>query len=143
MSAIFPSSCLSGTMTGSLWIERLAGIRRNLHQQGFFPIDKVAGVERGELKSVAVRDGVRGACLHAITAEDAAVIVDVIDLKRNASSAADALFSSVLSAASIYMQLEAGTPPRTENRLHIFPGHFRRAAARAVRGNVPEKPRPH
>ena len=78
-----------------LRIERLAGIRRDLNQQGFFAIDKVAGIERGEFEAVAVRDGVRGAGLNAITAEDAAVIVDVIDLGVPLS-AADALFFSIV-----------------------------------------------
>ena len=78
-----------------LRIERLARIRRNLHQQGFFAIDEVARIERGEFEAVAVRDGVRGAGFNAITAEDAAVIVDVIDLGVPLG-AADALFFSIV-----------------------------------------------
>src|ERR1700719_727284 len=60
-----------------LWRQRLAGVGWHRHQQLFFAINEVAGVEGGQFETVSVRDGVRGAGLNAITAEDAAVVVDV------------------------------------------------------------------
>ena len=42
--------------------------------------DERGGVEAGELEAVAVGDGVGGAGLDTVTAEDAAVVVDVVDL---------------------------------------------------------------
>jgi hypothetical protein len=75
--------------------EWLARICRHGNQQGFFAIDQIAGIERGQLKAVAVRDGVRGAGFNAVTAEDAAVIVNVIDLGV-AFRAADALLFRIV-----------------------------------------------
>ena len=49
-------------------------------QQVFLAHDERGGVEAGELEAVAVGDGVGGAGLDAVTAEDAAVVVDVVDL---------------------------------------------------------------
>src|SRR5258708_12174396 len=40
----------------------------------------VRGVERREVKSVGVGDGVGGAGFHAISAENAAVVVNVVNL---------------------------------------------------------------
>jgi len=61
--------------------------------------DESGGVEAGEFEAVAVGDGVSGACLHAIAAEDAAVVVDVVDL--GVTLGAGDAFSSVFSAASM------------------------------------------
>ena len=95
------------SLSSSLWhhdrllrIERLAGIRGNLYQQGLFAINEITGVECCEFEAVAVCDGVCGAGLNAITAEDAAVIVDVIDLGVTLS-AADALFFSIVRRLNI------------------------------------------
>ncbi len=49
-------------------------------QHVFLAHDQVGSVQGGELKTVAVGDGVRGAGLDAIAAKDAAVVVDVVDL---------------------------------------------------------------
>src|SRR5579859_4606427 len=73
----------------------LAGVGGHGHQQSFFAIDQIAGVERGQLEAVAVCNGVSGAGLNAIAAENAAVVVDVIDLGV-ALGAADALFFGIV-----------------------------------------------
>src|SRR5579864_5010330 len=73
--------------------QRFAGVGGNGDQQSFFAIDQVAGIEGGQLKAVPVRDGVRWAGLNAIAAEDAAVIVDVIDLGVALCAAYAVLFS--------------------------------------------------
>jgi len=41
---------------------------------------QVGGVQRGLLEAMAVGDGIGGAGFHAVAAEDAAVVVDVVDL---------------------------------------------------------------
>ena len=46
----------------------------------FFAHDEVCGVEGGELEAVAVGDGVGGAGLDTVATEDAAVVIDVVDL---------------------------------------------------------------
>ena len=61
----------------------------------FFAVHQVAGIKRGDLKSVAMRDGVRRASFHAITAEDAAVVVNVVNLGVTLGPA-DAVFGGVL-----------------------------------------------
>ncbi|HET6143745.1 MAG TPA: hypothetical protein VFE02_09555 [Candidatus Acidoferrales bacterium] len=58
---------------------------RNLDRDGFlleqlfFTVNHCVDVGGGELESVAVRDGVSGAGFYAITAEDAARVVNIID----------------------------------------------------------------
>ena len=54
--------------------------RRKRDEHVFFAHDKVGGVQRGQLEAVAMGDGVGGAGFYAIAAEDAAVVVDVVDL---------------------------------------------------------------
>ena len=80
--------------------KRLAGIGRNGNQQSFFAINQVAGVERGQLKTMAVCDRVRGAGFNAVSAENAAVVVDVIDLGVT-FGAADAVLFRVFSRFNI------------------------------------------
>src|SRR5438105_15091215 len=41
-----------------------------------FAVDKARGVEGSDLKAVTMRDGVGGAGLYTVSAEDAAVIID-------------------------------------------------------------------
>ena len=65
------------------------------HQQIFLAHDQGGGVEAGEFEAVAVGDGVCGASLHTVTTEDAAVVVDVVDLGV-ALCGRDALFLGVL-----------------------------------------------
>jgi hypothetical protein len=57
--------------------------------------DQIGGVETRQFESVAVRDGVRRTGLDAISAENAAVVVDVVYLGI-ALGAADAVFGRVL-----------------------------------------------
>jgi hypothetical protein len=54
--------------------------RAHRHQHIVLAHDQGGGVQGGQLEAVAVGDGVGGAGLHAVAAEDAAVVVDVIDL---------------------------------------------------------------
>ena len=49
-------------------------------QQVFLAHDEGGGVEAGEFEAVAVSDGVGGAGFDTVAAEDAAVVVDVVDL---------------------------------------------------------------
>ena len=53
------------------------GERWRWDEEVFLAHDESGGVEAGEFEAVAVGDGVGGAGLDAITAEDAAVVVDV------------------------------------------------------------------
>src|SRR5690242_15916312 len=68
---------------------------RNWRQQVFLPIDERGGVVAGHLKAVPVSDGVGRAGLYAVTAENAAVVVDVISLCV-ALAAADAHLVGIL-----------------------------------------------
>src|ERR1043166_9069453 len=65
-----------------------------------FAVDQIGRIQCGDLKSVAVRDGVGGAGLDTISAEDAAVVIDVINL-RIALGAGDALLGGVLGSLDI------------------------------------------
>src|SRR5215471_1592680 len=65
------------------------------NQKFLFPVHQVAGIEGRQLKAVAVRDGIGGTGFHAVAAEDAAVVVDVIDLGVTLG-AADAVLFRVL-----------------------------------------------
>ena len=75
-------------------------MRRSRGKQLLFSINQIRCVERGQLEAVAVRDGVRGAGLNAISAKNAAVVVNVIDLSV-ALGAAYAIFGSVLSGLNV------------------------------------------
>src|SRR5208282_770471 len=94
-------------------------------QQLFLAVNKRVGVVGGDFKTVAVGDGVTRASFHAIAAEDAPVVIDIIDLgialrgadtvvagilrglnvnaigraSRRAEEAGDALFQSAFVAA--------------------------------------------
>ena len=46
----------------------------------FFAVDELVDVEGGEFEAVAVGDGVGGASFDAVAAEDAARIIDIVDL---------------------------------------------------------------
>lgn len=47
----------------------------------FFPIDERIDVVRSEFKSVAVRDGIGWASFHAVAAENATRIVNIVDAR--------------------------------------------------------------
>ena len=76
-----------------------ADVRGGAGEQLLLAINQVAGVVGGQLEAVAVGDGVCRAGLDAIAAEDAAVVIDVVDLGV-ALGPADAMVS-VFSAASM------------------------------------------
>jgi hypothetical protein len=63
-------------------------------------VNQIAGVEGGQLKTVTVRNGVRGASLDAIAAKNAAVVIDVVD-PGVALCAADAVFGGVVGCLDI------------------------------------------
>src|SRR5664280_440201 len=54
-----------------------AGRRRGKHV--LFAFDQRGSIVAGRFESVAVGDGVGGARLHAVAAEDTAVVIDVVD----------------------------------------------------------------
>jgi hypothetical protein len=70
------------------------------HQQVFLAHDEGGGVETGEFEAVAVGDGVGGAGLDTVAAEDAAVVVDVVDLGVTLGRG-DALFFGVLGCLDV------------------------------------------
>src|SRR3954469_10739722 len=76
----------------------LVGPHRRQHL--LFAIHQVRGIQRGNLESVTVGDGVRWASLNAVSAEDAAVVIDVIDLGV-ALGARDTLLRRVLSGFDV------------------------------------------
>src|SRR4051812_47860666 len=63
-------------------------------------IDKIGSVERCQFEPVAVRDGVRGAGLDAVSAKYAAVVIDVVDLSV-AFGAADSVLGGILGSLDI------------------------------------------
>ncbi len=62
----------------------------------FLAVDQFGHVVAGEFKTMPVRDGVGWASLHAVSAEDAAVVINVIDA-RIALPCADSPLGGVLS----------------------------------------------
>ena len=56
----------------------MCGLRR---QQLLLAIDEICGVEGRQLKAVAVGDGVGGASLYAEAAKNAAIVVNVVNLR--------------------------------------------------------------
>ena len=63
-------------------------------------VNQIAGIKGGQLKAVAMRDGIGGAGLDTIAAKNAAIVVDVIDLGV-AFGAAHALFGDVIGSFDI------------------------------------------
>ena len=57
-----------------------AHMRGSDRQQLLLAVNQVAGIESGEFKSVAVGDGIGRTGFHAVSAKNAAVIVNVVDL---------------------------------------------------------------
>src|SRR5437868_462794 len=64
-------------------------------QHLFLAIDKVGGVHGSNLKAVPVGDGVGGAGFHAVSAKDAAVVIDVVNLSVALGAAYAVLFGIV------------------------------------------------
>src|SRR5579875_527617 len=65
---------------GLLGDDRRLGARRHRHQHIFLALDQRGGVIAGHFETVAVRYCVGGAGFDAISAEDAAVVIDVVNL---------------------------------------------------------------
>ena len=61
-------------------LERELGARGYGHQHLLLAVNQRGSVVAGVLESVAVGDGIGGTSLDAVSAKDAAVVVDVIDL---------------------------------------------------------------
>jgi hypothetical protein len=78
----------------------LAGHTNCRHQHVFFAHDQIGGVQAGEFESVTMGNGVGGAGLDAVAAEDAAVVIDVVDLGI-ALGAGDPLLGGVLGGFDI------------------------------------------
>src|ERR1700728_832687 len=70
-------------------LQREVRALRDGREHVLFAVDQRGNVIAGDLKTVAVRDGVGGTRFDAIAAEDAARIVDVVNL-RVALAPADA-----------------------------------------------------
>src|SRR5208337_2269663 len=82
-------------------------MRRRSGQQLLLAVYQVAGVVGGQFEAVAVGNCVGGAGLHAIAAEDAAVVIDVVHLGV-AFGAAYALLSGILRGLDINAVRGAG-----------------------------------
>ena len=63
-------------------------------------INQIAGVERGQLKAVTMRDGIGGAGLNAVAAENTSIVIDVVNLGVS-FGATDALFRGVIGGFDI------------------------------------------
>ena len=72
------------SQVGGCWSEQL-----------LFSVDQIRGIECGQLKSVTVSNGVCRACFDAVSAKNAAVVIDVVDLCISLG-AANAVFGRVL-----------------------------------------------
>ena len=63
-------------------------------------VNQIAGIKRSQLKAVAMCDGIGGAGLNTIAAENASIVIDVIDLGV-AFGAAHALLGGVIGSFDI------------------------------------------
>jgi hypothetical protein len=74
--------------------------RLDREEHVFLAHHEVGGVQRGELEAMTVRDGIGRAGFNAVSAENAAVVVDVIDLGVTLGGG-DADFFSVLGRLNV------------------------------------------
>ena len=109
-------------------------------QHLLFAINQIGGVEGRQLEAVSVGNCVGRAGLDAISAKNAAVVIDVVNLGV-AFAAAHAFLGRIFGRFDIDA-IAPGSWPRKENRRRIFPGRSRRAAERARRETAPEILRP-
>ena len=93
------------------------GQRLNRHQHILLAHDQVGGVQRRKLEAVAVGDGVGGAGFDTVAAEDAAVVVNVVDLGV-AIGGGNANFVGVIRCLNINAVRRAGR--RTEKARHAL-----------------------
>src|ERR1017187_1044457 len=94
-----------------------AFVRRSASQQLFLAVNQAAGIECGQLESVSVGDGVSGAGFHAVAAEDAAIVIDVVNLGV-ALGAADAAGLGVLRRFDV--NAVRGARGRTQEARHAL-----------------------
>src|SRR5436309_1324986 len=78
-----------GSVRGGRFLRHYRGVRagRYRREETVLPIDQSRRIVAGDLEIVAVGDCVGGAGLHAVSAEDASVVVDVVDLRVTLASA--------------------------------------------------------
>src|SRR5579863_2109297 len=69
-------------------------------QHLLFAIDQIAGIERGNFKTMPMRNCVRRARLHAVPAKYTSIVVDVVDVGI-ALGAAHAVFGGVFSGLDV------------------------------------------
>src|SRR5271157_1270216 len=94
-----------------------AFVRGRTREQLLLAVNQVAGVVRGQLEAVTVGDRVGGAGFHAVAAEDAAVVIDVVNLGVTLG-AADTLLGSVLGGLNV--DAIRGTGRGTEEAGHAL-----------------------
>src|SRR5579871_143436 len=97
--------------------QRILRALRNGSEHLLFAVNQRRSIVAGEFESVAMCDGVRGAGLHAVSAEDAPVVIDVVNL-RVALAAADA--QSVRIFGSLDINAIRRTCRRAEETSHAF-----------------------
>src|SRR5271166_1384437 len=75
-------------------------MRRRTGEQLLLAVNQIAGVVGGQLETVPVRNRVSGTRFHAVAAEDAAVVIDVVNLGVTLG-ATHALLGGVLSGFDV------------------------------------------
>src|SRR5689334_19423441 len=73
---------------------------RQWSKQLLFAIDEIGSVEGGQFEAVSVGDRVGGASFDTVSAEDAAIVVDVVN-RGVTLGAADAILGGVLGGLDI------------------------------------------
>jgi hypothetical protein len=86
---------------------RSLGGGRHGCQHSFLAVDEGVGIVSGDLKIVAVGNGIARAGFNAITAEDAAVVIDVINFGI-ALGSANAFFAGILCRLNVNAICRAG-----------------------------------
>jgi hypothetical protein len=84
------------------------GKHRSRNEKIFFTHDESRGVKTGEFEAMPVSDGVGRACFNTVAAEDATVVVDVVDLGV-ALGGGDALLFGILCSFDINAVRGAGS----------------------------------
>ncbi len=86
-------------------------------EQLFFAIDEGVGVVGGDFEAMAVGDGVAGASFNTIAAENAAIVVDVVDLGI-ALRRADSMLAGIFSRLDV--NAVRGTSRRAQKTGHAL-----------------------
>ena len=108
--------------------------RRPGFEELFFAVDQRVDVVGGELDAVSVSDGVGGAGFDAVAAEDAARIVDVVDLGV-AFAGGDRLRFGIFRGLDVDTVRGASGGAQESSR-RTFRIRFRRAAGRECRDSA-------